>query len=135
MLRLLAPLRRLVDRYVGEVCVALCAKQSILDWAVVALPALPATMQEADRRASRFEHAVVDLTEALTLAPHVGEVFDGSIVELSANNPGQGVVLVREPAIEAQVNGGAELRLGASVKVKLIEANPDTRSTRFELAD
>ncbi len=129
-----APLRRLVDRYVGEVCVALCASQPVPGWALAALPGLPATMQESDRRASRFEHAVVDLTEAVTMASRVGELFDGAIVELTANNPEQGIVMVRDPAIEAQVNGSANLPLGASVKVKLVEADPDTRSTRFELA-
>lgn len=129
-----APLRRLVDRYVGEVCVALCASQPVPDWALAALPGLPATMQVSDRRASRFEHAVVDLTEAVTMASRVGELFDGAIVELTASNPEQGIVMVRDPAIEAQVNGSTVLPLGASVKVKLVEADPDTRSTRFELA-
>ncbi len=129
-----APLRRLVDRYAGEVCVALCAGQPVPEWVITALPGLPATMQQADRRASRFEHAVVDLTEALTLAPRVGELFDGSIVELTANNPEQGVVMVRDPAIEAQIAGSAPLPLGASVQVKLLEANPATRVTRFEIA-
>lgn len=130
-----APLRRLVDRYVGEVCVALCASQPVPAWALVALPGLPATMQAADHRASRFQHAVIDLTEAVTLAPRIGEVFDGAIVELAANNPEQGVVMVRDPAIEAQVNSGAALTLGTSVKVKLVTADPDTRSTRFELTN
>ena len=40
-----APLRRLVDRYVGETCVALCAGQPIPEWVLAALPGLPATMQ------------------------------------------------------------------------------------------
>ena len=67
------------------------------------------------------------------MAAHVGEIFDGAIVELTANDPEQGVVMVRDPAIEAQINGAAALPLGASVKARLIDADPATRSTRFEL--
>jgi exoribonuclease R len=129
-----APLRRLVDRYVGEVCVALCAKRPIPDWALAALPELPATMQASAQRASRYEHAVLDLAEATALAPRVGEVFDGSIVELAHGHPDQGVVMIRDPAIEARVSGKAALPLGDEVKVKLVEADPATRTTRFELA-
>ena len=36
-----APLRRLVDRYVGDVCLALCAGDDVPGWAKAALPTLP----------------------------------------------------------------------------------------------
>ena len=62
-------------------------------WVLEALPALPATMSEADRRASRFERAVLDLVESVTLAPRVGDVFDGAIVDVQRNDPRQGVVM------------------------------------------
>ena len=128
-----APLRRLVDRYVGETCVALCAGQPVPDWVLTALPGLPATMADADRRASRFERAVLDLTEAVTLASRIGETFDGAIVEVQRNAPQQGVVMLRDPAIEAPVSDKAPLPLGENVQVRLLEADPETRITRFAL--
>jgi exoribonuclease R len=129
-----APLRRLVDRYTGEVCVALCAKQPVPAWALAALPGLPATMQASGHRANQYENAVLSLAEAVALAPRLGEVFDGAIVEVARDDPARGVVIVRDPAVEAGVTGGRSLPLGADVKVSLVEADPLRRVTRFELA-
>ncbi len=130
-----APLRRLVDRYTGEICVALCAKQPVPGWALAALPGLSATMQASGHRARQYQRAVLDLAEAEVLAPRVGETFAGAVVEVAPNDPRKGVVIVRDPAIEASVSGTSALSLGADVKVKLVEADPVKRSTRFELAD
>ena len=125
-----APLRRLGDRYVGELCVALCAGEPPPDWVRAALPALPATMQAADGRAGRYERAVLDLVEAATLQPLVGEEFDGTVVDL-ARDPHQGVVMLRRPAIEAPIQGDSPLPLGARLPVRLVAADPATRATRF----
>src|SRR3546814_15244928 len=59
-----APLRRLVDRYVGETCLALCAGTPVPQWVSDELPGLPATMQASSQRAGRYENAVLDLAEA-----------------------------------------------------------------------
>lgn len=129
-----APLRRLVDRYSGEICVALCAKQPVPAWALAALPDLPATMQTSGHRAGQYESAVLNLAEAVVLAPRVGEVFPGAIVEVARDDPRKGTVIVREPAIEASVSGSAALPLGADVRVSLVEADPVRRVTRFALS-
>ena len=129
-----APLRRLGDRYVGEVCVALCAQQPVPDWALSALPGLPATMDASDRRAHQYERAVIDLTEAFIMAPRVGEAFDGTIIELGRDGPKIGVVMLHDPAIEGRIAATSELTLGANVRVKLVEADPVKRLVRFELA-
>ena len=131
-----APLRRLVDRYVGEVCVALCANQPVPDWVRSALPALPDLMAEADRRAKHYERQVIDLIEAVLLAPRVGEAFTGAIVEINGGhgNGHEGVVMLRDPAIEARVKAPAPLPLGQDVAVRLVEADPVRRLVRFELA-
>jgi exoribonuclease R len=129
-----APLRRLVDRYTGEVCVALCAGRPVPDWVLAALPGLPDTMQSSGHRASRYEHAILDLAEAAVMAPRVGQVFDGAIVDTEHDDARKGVVMVRQPAIEARVGAGGALPLGEGVKVRLVEADPARRSTRFELA-
>ena len=129
-----APLRRLVDRYTGEVCVALCAKQPVPAWVLTALPGLPATMQASGHRARQYQRAVLDLAVAEVLAPRVGETFAGAIVEMASNDPRKGVVIVRDPAIEASISSASPLSLGADVKVRLVEADPVKRVTRFELA-
>ncbi len=128
-----APLRRLVDRYTGEVCVALCAKQPVPDWVLAALPRLPATMQVSGHRARQYEKAVLDLAEAAALAPRVGETFDGAIVEVAATDARKGVVIVRDQAVEASVSSDSALPLGSDVRVTLVEADPLTRITRFVL--
>ncbi len=128
-----APLRRLVDRYTGEVCVALCAKQPVPEWVLAALPGLPATMQASGHRAHQYEKAVLDLAEAAALEARVGEQFAGAIVEVTAD-ASKGVVMLRDPAVEAAVTGPPALQLGADVRVTLVEADPLTRVTRFALA-
>ncbi|TAL74752.1 MAG: RNB domain-containing ribonuclease [Rhodanobacter sp.] len=133
-----APLRRLVDRYVGEVCVALCAGSTVPTWARAGLAELPALMGGADRRAHQYERAVIDLIEAVLLAPQAGAAFAGAIVELgdaahhrAAPAAHSGVVMLHAPAIEARVTAAQPLPLGQEVRVRLVEADPLQRSVRF----
>jgi len=129
-----APLRRLVDRYTGETCVALCAGEPVPAWVREALPSLPATMTDADRRAGRFERAVLDLVESVTLAPRVGDTFDGTVVDVQRDDPRRGVLMLRDPAIEAPVSSPSPLPLGEPVRARLVEADQARRIARFELA-
>lgn len=128
-----APLRRLVDRYTGEICVALCAGAPVPGWVLDALPDLPETMQASARRANRYENAVLDLAEAATLAPRVGDDFEGAVVEVEHKDPRRGEVMLRDPAILARIEADDDLPLGERVRVRLVEADPATRRIRFEL--
>jgi exoribonuclease R len=128
-----APLRRLVDRYAGEVCLALCAERPVPDWALAALPGLPPTMHASDHHAHQYERAIIDLVEALILAHRVGETFAGNIISVAPSNSDDGTVMLCELAIEARVTGSVALPLGADVTVKLVEADPSRRSTSFEI--
>lgn len=130
-----APLRRLVDRYTGEACVALCAGLAVPEWVADALPGLPATMQESARRASRYESAVLDLAEATVLQARVGDTFAGAIVEVNPKNRSHGEVMLRRPAVLARVDSDTELPLGDQVLVRLAQADPATRTILFEMAD
>ena len=129
-----APLRRLIDRYAGEICVAICAGQPIPSWVRDALSAVPETMRAADRRSSTYEKAILDLVEAGVLAPQVGQSFDGVIVDVSAKDPARGSVTLRAPAVEAAVTGTAELPLGQAVKVTLTTADVASRKVAFTLS-
>lgn len=130
-----APLRRLVDRYAGEVCVALCAGQEVPGWVLARLDELPRTMRESNQRAATYERAVLDLVEAALLQDRVGEMFAAMVVAVDDKDPTTGEILVAEPAAEGRVRSesGNPLPLGAEVQVRLLEADPATRSIRFGL--
>ncbi|WP_198664014.1 RNB domain-containing ribonuclease [Jiangella endophytica] len=129
-----APLRRLVDRYAGEISVALSAGHEVPGWVVDRLGELPKTMQGSTRRANQYERAVLDLVEAAVLHEYVGESFDGVVVEVSDRDARKGDVTIREPAVEASISDGADLPLGTDVRARLAAADPSTRTIRFELA-
>lgn len=122
-----APLRRLADRYAGEVCAALVAGHEPPDWARQALPALPATMAGAGRRAKELERAVVDLAEAVVLAPRLHETFEAVVVE---SGDTRGVVQLRQPAVRAPCEG-ADLPLGEELSVRLVEVDLTARRVVF----
>ena len=128
-----APLRRLVDRYAGEICVALCAGTEIPAWVVDGMSDVPTIMSTSGRKASAYESAVVDLVEAALLAPRVGETFDGVIVEVVEKDPKRGVVTVDEPAVEARLVGEADLPLGTEARVELTTADVAARKVEFTL--
>ncbi|MBA8794458.1 exoribonuclease R [Friedmanniella endophytica] len=124
-----APLRRLVDRYVGEVCLALTAGRPVPAWARAALPALPAAMTASERTAHGYERAVIDLAEVVVLADRVGEVFTGTVVELD-DKPGRGRIMITDPAVEARITGPS-LELGAAVQARLAAADLEQGSVVF----
>jgi exoribonuclease R len=125
-----APLRRLVDRYAGECCVALCAGAAVPQWAKDGLAALPDEMHDADRRAHELDHAMVDVVEAALLAPRVGETFDAVVVEAHGD---VGEVQLTDPAVRAKCTGGP-LPLGEAIRVRLAKADPRHREVVFSLA-
>lgn len=128
-----APLRRLADRYVGEVCLALSAGEPVPDWVRRDLAELPKVMAGTGRRASAFDRAVLDLVEAVVLTDSVGQTFNGVVIDADDKDARKGVVLLDEPAVEARVVGTSPLPLGEPVQVVLDEAKVDTRTVRFRL--
>jgi exoribonuclease R len=129
-----APLRRLGDRYAGEICVALCAGSEVPAWVLEKLHVVPDTMRDSGRRAHQYESAVLDLVEAGVLQRRVGETFEGVIVDLDDRDPKRGTVTVQEPAIEARVTAAADLPLGTDVRVTLAQADVASRAVSFTLA-
>lgn len=135
-----APLRRLVDRYAGEVCVALSAGQPVPDWVTERFETLPQTMGDSSRRANTYENAILNLLEAEVLKDRMGETFTGVIVEVeepeepdedAEGEASRGEVTIAEPAIEARVVGTARLPLGERVQVTLTTADPVERRVEF----
>lgn len=126
-----APLRRLVDRYALEICVALSAKTPVPDWVIHALDALPDEQTDAARLDGKYERAVLDLIEAHLLQPRVGERFRGVVIEVDEKRH-SGQLVVEESAVEAKITG-AELPLGEEVEATLTDADPAQRLVRFAL--
>ncbi|MDH2430639.1 RNB domain-containing ribonuclease [Sphaerisporangium sp. TRM90804] len=127
-----APLRRLVDRYGTEVCLAVAEGVPVPEPVQEALEELPALMTGSGRRASAAERACVDLVEAFVLRDRVGQTFDAVVVDAEQGRPG-GVVQVADPAVIARCDGDA-LPLGEKVQVRLTRADLATREVRFTLA-
>ena len=126
-----APLRRLVDRYVLEVCHSIANGSAIPAWARQALAALPDEMATSDARAKKFERGVVDLVEVLVLRDRVGESFDGVVTSLDPKRR-IGSVQIADPAVEGQASGLARNSLGQQVQVTLESADLD--QGRIELS-
>lgn len=128
-----APLRRLVDRYAGEICLAICAEQSVPDWVLAGLDDLPRIMTESGRRAGAYERAVLDLVEALVLEGREGEDFRAVVLEAGEKDDTRGVVQLASPAVEARVDSERALPVGEEVVVRLVEADPVERRVAFEV--
>jgi exoribonuclease R len=128
-----APLRRLGDRYAGEICVALCAGTDVPDWVLQRLHDLPELMKEGGRRAAQYEAAVLNLVEAGVLQHQVGETFEGVVTDVDEKDETRGTVIVQEPAVEARLVGTGALPLGTDVHVRLTQADVASRTVSFEL--
>jgi exoribonuclease R len=122
-----APLRRLADRYVSEICLAICAGADVPAWARSGISELPHLMAAADQHAHRVDHAVVNLAETLLLQNRIGEHFDGVVVEVE---DGHGEIQLRDPAVRARIEGD-RLPLGAQLSARLVTADVATRTLVF----
>ncbi|MFE7513781.1 RNB domain-containing ribonuclease [Streptomyces sp. NPDC057540] len=127
-----APLRRLVDRYAGELCVAAVAGDEPPAWVRAALPALPDEMAAGARRANTVERESVDIVEAALLRERIGEIFDAYVIDVKEREPAVGTVHLDDPAVVARIEGGeARLPLGEWLRVRLSEADPGTAKVLF----
>ncbi|MFC1413080.1 RNB domain-containing ribonuclease [Streptacidiphilus sp. N1-12] len=130
-----APLRRLADRFAGEVCAAVAAGDPVPDWVRRALPEIPKLMETGDRRAHEVERACVDLVEAELLRGREGEVFDGVVVDVDEKKPQSGTVQLHAPAVRAKLSddrpGATPLPLGTRLRVRLTAADPSKPVIRF----
>jgi exoribonuclease R len=127
-----APLRRLVDRYVGEACVALSAGKEPAKWVLDALPGLPAVMEQSAQKAGQYEAGIVSTLEAAVLQHRVGKTFEAVVVEVDGDGDA-GLVQLREPAVTARCVG-PDLPLGERIDVRLELADVMKRQVRFAVA-
>lgn len=129
-----APLRRLVDRYVGEICVDVLCGDPVSTWARRMLDDLPGIMAAADQRDRRFEKGIVSMTEALVLREYTGDVLEGTVVDVDAKRGQWGFVSL--PLVAAQVKvDHPGLRAGATIAVRVALADPATGEIRLDVVE
>ena len=85
-------------------------------------------MAAGDSKAKKLDRAVVDATEAVTLADRVGQTFAAAVVETGDR---YGTVVLDDPPVRARCDA-RHLPLGGIVHVRCVEADPATRVVRFE---
>lgn len=123
-----APLRRLVDRFATETCLALTAGTEVPEWVAEGLATCPQLMADGDSRARKLERANVDATEAFVLHDRVGDVFAAAVMETGDR---YGTVMLDDPAVRGRCDT-RDLPLGADVHVRCTEADVPARTVRFE---
>ncbi|PKW15098.1 RNB domain-containing ribonuclease [Saccharopolyspora spinosa] len=126
-----APLRRLVDRYSAEVCLAVASDREVPEWVRVALAELPSAMGSSDRMAGQVERACIAQAQAWSLASRVGEEFAATVLRVPNGSAGE--VFVADPPVIARCTGTG-LGEGQQVRVRLVEADPARRDVAFEVA-
>ncbi len=123
-----APLRRLVDRFGTEVCLAVAAGTEVPSWAREVLPLLPKLMVTGDKRSHQLDRAIVDATEAFVLAGRVGDVFPAAVVE---SGDKYGSIVIEDPSIRARCDA-RNLPLGGDIEARCTQADVEGRVVRFE---
>ncbi|HEV8559500.1 MAG TPA: RNB domain-containing ribonuclease [Actinophytocola sp.] len=125
-----APLRRLVDRYGAEICLALCAERDVPNWVREALPDLPRLMEMSDVLASKVDRACLDLVEAWVLGDQIGREFDAMVLR---SEQGSAEVFLPDPPVIARCEGDG-LPEGGRIRVRLVHADATARKVTFERA-
>ncbi|GAB2688825.1 RNB domain-containing ribonuclease [Saccharopolyspora gloriosae] len=125
-----APLRRLVDRYGAEVCLAVGEGRAVPAWVREALPALPSAMGSSDRVATQVERACLAQAQAWSLAGRVGSVFPATVLRTGS---GDGEIFIPEPPVIARCSGD-DLTEGQRIQVRLTRADPHRREVEFTKA-
>ena len=123
-----APLRRLVDRYATEVCLALSAGTEVPQWVSEDAPTVLKTMMRTNQLANTVDRACLNLTEATVLQPWVGHNFQAVIMQTN-EEAGTARVFILDPPVLAECAGQPEE--ATETMLSLVHANPQERDVLF----
>ena len=127
-----APLRRLVDRWVLAICLAVSEGVEIPAWARESLPELPDLMQASSQRASRLNADTVNRVEAALMQPLVGETVEATVIEM--RNGGERVsIQIADPAVTASAPVPSGTKPGDTVSLKVVRADIAQGEVEFAL--
>lgn len=126
-----APLRRLIDRFGLEYCLAIAAHRrgdtqevEVPGWVTAGVDEAISVMASSGQLASRVDRACLGLTEAVVLEPWVGHAFDSAVL----HDRGEEVeVFVFEPPVFAKCRGTTDAGVpdeGTAQRVSLVAADP-----------
>jgi exoribonuclease R len=118
-----APLRRLADRYVIEAALAVANGRAVPGHVAEAFEQLPKAMERGETKSRQVDAAVLDLAEAVVLAPRVGEFFDGVIVDEDRRGA---MVQLTDPAVLARITA-RRVDPGDDVRVQLVDVDLEQR--------
>jgi exoribonuclease R len=125
-----APIRRLVDRFAMEVCLAVSEGRPVPEWVRTALTQVPVWMSASDSLAARVERACLDQVEAWVLAEHIGGEFEAVVLRADET---KAEILVEDPPVMAKC-AGENLRDGGRIRVRLTAVDVEKRKVSFERA-
>ncbi|MFD2494058.1 RNB domain-containing ribonuclease [Amycolatopsis jiangsuensis] len=123
-----APIRRLVDRFAAEVCLAVTAGREVPQWVREALAEVPGHMSVSDGLAARVERACIDQVEAWVLAEHVGQEFTAVVLRAEET---RAEILLENPPVMAKC-AGERFPEGERIAVRLTEVDVEHRKVSFE---
>ncbi|MEU3275334.1 RNB domain-containing ribonuclease [Saccharomonospora sp. NPDC006951] len=122
-----APIRRLVDRFATEVCLAVTSGKPVPRWVRASLAELPELMQGSDTFAARVERAYLDQVEAWMLAEHIGRVFDAVVLRAEEN---KAEIFVENPPVLGKCSGSG-FPEGGRISVRLTAVDVAKRRVSF----
>lgn len=119
-----APLRRLVDRYVLEICLAHSTGAGVPGWVLDGMDDVAAGMARSGQRASAYENGVLDIAEALVLAGREGEFMEGTLVDVNPRTR-RGTVQIPDSALELYVQADPR-SVGETIRVRIEDVDITT---------
>lgn len=124
-----APLRRLVDRWVLAICLAVSSGKPVPEWVRSSIGDLPALMQDSGRRASQLDADTVNRVEAALLTPLVGQTIEATVIELRGE---RAAVQIAEPAVTTTAPVTPDTTPGDVVRLRVVRV--DIGAGEIELA-
>ena len=128
-----APLRRLVDRFAIEVCLALSAGDEVDADLRAALPDVVDAMGSSDHVVSRATRGAVDLVEVWVMQQHGDDTFDAVVTREAVEGRPAEVMVLRPPVLSDC--SGRELDAGARVRVRVGRIDIEKHEVTYVKAD
>ncbi len=125
-----APIRRLVDRFATEICLAVSAGREVPAWVRAALSEVPELMTASDTLAAKVERACIDQVEVWVMAEHIGGEFSAIVLRAEET---KAEILVEDPPVMSKCTG-EKLPEGERIRVRLTAVDVDKRKLSFERA-
>ncbi|MCT1462795.1 RNB domain-containing ribonuclease [Corynebacterium sanguinis] len=123
-----APLRRLIDRYATEVCLAICAGTEPPAWVAEGANQVVKTMGRTSQLANTVDRACLNLTEATVLKPWVGQNFQAVVLKTEAERDASRIFVIDPPVLAPCLGQPEE---GVETSVSLVRASIAEREVTF----